>query len=269
MHINRQGKNVAVVGLGIVGTPVARWFGKEAYKYSLHEGTIDEVRKREYVFCCLPTPYKMHEGYSLDALHDVLRQLRKGQVVILKSTVLPGTTRLLAEKYKHLEFFFNPEFLREKYAQRDFVHPAMQILGITRKGAKHFGKAKRILASLPDGYMGNTIVKADIAESVKLLVNNFLAMKVVFANQFADFCKDHNVSYNHVVSLAIDDARLGDTHWHIAPDGYRGYGGSCFPKDVGAVATTGKLPLLKSIQRVNEKYRKGYIWTNGVWRKKH
>jgi len=178
--------------------------------------------------------------------------LKRPKTIIIKSSVIPGTIEALQKKYPRHKFLFNPEFLREVSAYEDFVNPDRQIVGYTNKSKK---VAKNILKILPKAPYAK-IVPAKTAETVKYMANSFLALKVVFANEFYGLCKSLNIDYNLVRQAVGEDKRIGHSHFVIDHQGYRGYGGSCFPKDVNAIIQLAKkrgldFTLLESMRKIN------------------
>jgi len=102
------------------------------------------------------------------------------------------------------------------------------------------------------------VIPSSEAEMVKYFGNAFLATKVIFANQICDLCKKIGIDYNIVKTVASYDPRIGSSHLTIFHDGYRGYGGACFPKDMKSLLQFAKsqkvgMELLKTADRINEK----------------
>jgi UDPglucose 6-dehydrogenase len=104
------------------------------------------------------------------------------------------------------------------------------------------------------------------AEMVKYLTNNFLSVKVAFANEMYDLCSTLNVDYNDVIDMAIYDERLGKSHWSVpGPDGDFGFGGHCFPKDLAAILSVTKEHdtvdnVLRAAQATNNSVRQNKDW---------
>lgn len=245
---------VGVIGTGFVGGSVIKWFRGCDY-YSLTEGSFDKVDRQKYIFLCLPTPFIKGKGFDISAIEENIKRLSPGKIIIIKSTLLPGTTQMLANKYPQHNFFFNPEFLVAKTAWEDFKKPKRQIVGYTRESNKTL--ANTILDMLPLSESGQFICSASEAEMVKLVSNCYLSLKVVFANQMYDYCKNKEIYYEDVIEMVTSgDDRIGASHWKIFHDGYRGYSGYCFPKDMGATIYDSKSKLLKVAHKLNDKYIK-------------
>ncbi|MFA6604142.1 MAG: hypothetical protein WCT10_04920 [Patescibacteria group bacterium] len=254
------GKKIGVIGVGWVGGAVSRYFqgaGHEVLLYDPPKGHADigVLAAADAIFVCVPTPFDpQHGGYISAYIDEAVAKIPGSKTVIIKSTVVPGTTASLQERFPQHRFMFNPEFLREKTATEDFLHPDRQIIGVTAASA---GEAEAILKILPAAPFSK-VVNSTEAETVKYFGNCFLALKVVFANQFYDVCAKLGIDYDAVKDCAAADPRIGPGHLQIFTDGYRGYGGGCFPKDVKTFAQFGDrigldLELLKTCDRINER----------------
>jgi len=248
---------IGIIGIGYVGGAVKYWFEKKKYPLYFYDkykgiGSIQEVNKAQIVFICVPTPFHKKEGLDDSAILESLKNLSGKKIVVIKSTILPGSTERFQKKFPPHKILFNPEFLRERTAYEDFIHPDRQILGVTQKSKS---VAKKIMNLLPKAPY-QKIVEAKEAEMVKYMANSFLAMKVVFANEFYDLCQKVGIDYNRVKEGVGKDRRIGESHFDIFQDGYRGYGGSCFPKDINTIikfASDDKInmPFLKKIREIN------------------
>ena len=245
---------VGVIGTGFVGGSVIKWF-KGCDFYSLNKGDWDKVDRQKYIFLCLPTPFDEYKGFELGALDENISRLSPGKMIIIKSTVLPGTTKMLADKYPQHTFFFNPEFLTARIAWKDFIKPKRQIVGYVNKKDK--GVALKILEMLPMSDEAQYICTASEAEMVKLVSNCYLATRVVLANQFYDYCESKGVDYEATIKMVTSgDKRIEPSHWEIFHEGYRGYSGYCFPKDMGAMIYDSGSELLECAHALNDKYFK-------------
>ncbi len=257
---------IGVVGIGFVGGAVAHWFeargqGDEVTRYDTHKGigSPDVIRSAEVVFVCVPTPF--HEdgrGYDDSAVEETLAFLVPSQIVVIKSTIVPGSTVRYQKRFPRLSILFNPEFLVAKTAQDDFLHPERQIVGFTPESRP---LAERILGMLPTASYAK-IMPAMEAELVKYFGNTFLATRVIFANQFFDLCRALGADYETVKAAAGADSRIGASHFNVLEGGYRGYGGACLPKDVAALLSFAEslkvqMSLLKEVQRINRKLLNG------------
>ena len=198
-------------------------------------------------------------GFDLSYVHDSISLLKSPKLVVIKSTVLPGTTAKLQEEHPQHRFIFNPEFLREVSAVEDFRSPDRQIVGVTAQSKE---EAKELLDLLPSAPF-TKIMPSQEAEMVKYFGNTFLAARVIFANQMYDLCQKTGIDYETVKDAASADPRVGPSHFTVDQDGYRGYGKKCLPKDTRALIQLGEsigieMQLLKTLEAIN------YELTGGV-----
>ncbi len=260
---------VGIIGLGFVGGSVRQWFenhtGHEMFYFDLYKkiGSVEEVNKAEVIFVAVPTPFHANGdnlvGYNDAAVHEALSNITDGHTVVIKSTVMPGTTRKFQERYPNKTILFNPEFLRELTAHDDFNFPDRQIIGYAR--ASDIGEAYEVLRLLPEAPY-KKVMPSDDAELVKYFGNVFLASKVIFANQMFDICQAVGASYNTIKDAAAKDPRIGASHLNVHDLGYRGYGGHCFTKDTRALRQFARsigvdTDFLDSMERINRKLTGG------------
>ena len=231
---------VAQIGNGFVGNALKKSFqlkGIDTIVYDKYQsiGSVEETFDSDILFLCLPTPYKNENGYDLSAIEENLSILSKNNyngVVVLKSTVLPGTTRSLSMKYK-LYIIHNPEFLTERTALQDFNNQEHIVLGVNNV----YGLNKLISlyeANYP--YAEISICSSEESESMKIMCNAFYAVKVQIFNEFYLFCEENGINYNIVKDLMLKNKWINPMHTNVpGPDGKLSYGGHCFPKDTSAL----------------------------------
>ncbi|GIW65718.1 MAG: hypothetical protein KatS3mg094_237 [Candidatus Parcubacteria bacterium] len=255
-------QKIGIIGLGIVGQTLFDWLKKEKFEVYGYDkfkniGSLEEVNKAKIIFLCLPTPYSPKTGYDLSALEENIKYFKTPKVFIVKSTLLPGTIEYFQKKYKIHQFLHNPEFLREKYPYEDFVKPVIQLVGYTQKSKN---LAEKILQLLPKASY-TKIVDSKISELAKLTINDFLALKVIFANQVYDLCQKLKINYDELREILENEPRLGKTHLKVFYEGYRGFGGKCLPKDLNALIYLYKKlkinpELFQFVWKLNYKYLK-------------
>jgi UDPglucose 6-dehydrogenase len=252
-------KIVAVMGVGWVGGALVRAFedaGFAVVKYDPPKGlgSRDELAAADVVFICTPTPFdEKAGGFDLSSVRASIDAIPGKATVVIKSTVLPGTTDMLQREFPQHRLMFNPEFLVQSKADDDMRHPDRQIIGVTDASRD---SAAAVMAILPAAPFSRIVAAAE-AETVKYFGNCFLAMKVVFAEQVYDLCEKAGVAYDVVKDCAAADPRIGASHLKVMHDGYRGYAGSCFPKDMRAFIQLGdslgaEMALLKTCERINQ-----------------
>lgn len=203
--------------------------------------TAESVADSDCIIIAVGTPSKndgqMEDRFIKQAARDIAEQLRpeKKTVVAVKSTVVPGTTDKLEtifhekNKIRGRDYFLcaTPEFLREGQAWHDFFHPDRIVLGTDAP------EAASVLRNLHNGISSDIIeTTPKTAEMVKYVSNSFLATKISFANQVARLCQALHVNVDEVFNAVGKDRRIGPAFFTAGT----GFGGSCFPKDVRALA---------------------------------
>jgi len=258
--------NIGIIGMGYVGDAITHAIEKGNYKragtsrssinvytYDIqpkdtrnHCKTIETVVKfAEIIFVCVPTPMRNDGLADTSIVEEVVSQIAsfpKQRIIVIKSTVPPGTTDRLQQLYPRHAIFFNPEFLTEKNSREDYINGPV-IIGKPEITSTILADQLLQLqtAFLMDaGEYGTiryaTVTNANTAEMLKYAANSFLATKVSFANEMAQIAEAIGVKWSEVVVHLREDERLGRTHWNVpGPDGKLGWGGSCFPKDVSAL----------------------------------
>tara|TARA_R110002020_G_scaffold431533_1_gene641587 strand:+ start:297 stop:1130 length:834 start_codon:yes stop_codon:yes gene_type:complete len=266
---------IGIIGQGYVGSAIKIGFEPhyelETYdKYDEDKSTCglsDMVAECEVIFVCVPTPMNTDGTCHTRIVESVVREIDEWvsryhkdikPIVVIKSTISPGTTDRLHRKYKNVDVIFNPEFLSEATFIEDFKNQNRIILGGVRRGTNLL---RQVYSKV---FPKTTIVKtgAKHAEMVKYFTNCFLATKVSFANEMKVLCDEIDIDYDKVVEYATYDERLGKSHWAVpGPDGNLGFGGHCLPKDVSALVNEyDGMELLKAVLQVNDKVRKNRDW---------
>ncbi|MBA6441677.1 MULTISPECIES: UDP-glucose dehydrogenase family protein [Streptomyces] len=208
--------------------------GLDSGRLAFIRDTRAAVAGAEVVFLCLPTPMGVGGAADLAAVEAVADQIRdalpRGSVVVNKSTVPVGTAERVAALLARpdVAVVSNPEFLREGYAVRDFLHPDRIVVGAADRDA-----ARRV-ADLYAG-LDAPLVLTDAAgaELAKYAANFFLAMKLSFANNLATLCEHFGADVDDVLTGIGHDPRIGSAFLKPGP----GWGGSCLPKDTHALLT--------------------------------
>lgn len=234
--------------------------GRLNFTTSLSEG----IKSAEVIFLALPTP-PGEDGsadlkYILGVADDLGPLLEDYVVIVDKSTVPVGTAekvRSAVAKNSKVDFdvVSNPEFLREGVAVEDFMRPDRVVVGTTSEAAK------KVMETLyaPLVRQGNPVIFMDerSAEMTKYAANSFLALKITFMNEIANLCERVGANVDHIRRGIGTDSRIGKRFLFAGI----GYGGSCFPKDVQALAKTSDdyaydFRTLKSVMAVNEDQKK-------------
>jgi len=243
-------KTIGIIGQGFVGNAVRvgmqhvfdiKAYDKDGNKFSNVNGIEDVVLNTDIAFVCVPTPMMKSGECDLKILNAALTEIqnqviaydKKNYIVVIKSTIPPGTTDRLNKLYTELDIVFNPEFLTEANSIEDYRNQNRIVLGGPQNATtivkRYF---ERAFPKVP-------IIKTSstIAEMIKYVTNTFLATKVSFANEMYQICDALDIDYDKVIEYARYDNRLGNTHWSVpGHDGDFGFGGHCFPKDIAALA---------------------------------
>jgi len=255
--------NIGIMGFGMVGGSLGRYFNQQSIPYVAYDPaknmqTLEDINRQDLVFICVPTPYVEGQGFDPSFVRQAITSLSPGKIVVIKSTVVPGTTEKLQKEFPQHKFFFNPEFLTESTADQDMCYPDRQVLGYT---SESFSVAGDIMLLLPLAPF-EKLMPATAAEMVKYFNNSWFATKVVFANQIYDICNKLGIDYNTVKDSAAADKRVGRSHLDVEHKGYRGYGGKCLPKDTRSLIQLGdevgaKMELLKVVEEINNRLTGG------------
>ena len=268
---------IGIIGQGYVGTAIKSGFEKyyelETYdKFSTSKSTVnlhDLVLLSDVIFVCVPTPMNVDGSCYIGIVEEVVSEVNEisissesNPIVVLKSTVPPGTTDRLNKKCKGINIIFNPEFLTEANFIEDFKNQTRIILGGTRKGTNLL---RQVYSKVfPTAHIIKT--GSITAEMVKYMTNAYLATKVSFSNEIKQICDKLDIDYDKVVEYAILDERLGKTHFGVpGPDGDCGFGGHCLPKDINALISVAQefgieAEVLEAVVKTNDKVRENRDW---------
>jgi len=244
---------IGIIGRGFVGAAVQFGFSAntgcdaEVKVYDKEPNrslnTLDEVvNESDFIFLSVPTPANLDGSVNLDivdeALSSVNEIINRDNIILLRSTMIPGSTKNFQKKYPKLNLVFNPEFLTERSAKFDFINQSRYILGgdpkNTAKVAEmyrwRFGKSISVVET-------NTAT----AELIKYMNNCFFATKVSFMNEMKLVSDACNADWETAVDGFIRDGRIAHSHTNVpGHDGKLGFGGVCLPKDIMAMIDLGK-----------------------------
>lgn len=262
---------IGIVGYGFVGKALEKGLNSnvEILKIDPKLNTVISDLKLfnpDVLFICVPTPMDKDLSQDISILKEVLNQIKLidiNTLVVLKSTVLPNNIEIINKIFPN--FIYNPEFLREKHAEEDFINSPLIIFG---------GSNKNSLESLKEVYLNHTkcintnyiFTDAIAASFIKYSINSFLATKVTFFNELNSLFSDSNSkeSWNNLINIISQDERIGSSHMNVpGHDGRKGFGGACLPKDASAFFMYSEnqkrpLNLLKNVININNDIRKLY-----------
>ena len=245
---------IGIIGKGFVGSAVAHGFSAQTgYSAEIRifdkdpirsENSLEKtVNQSDFIFLSVPTPASNTGQIDLSIVEEALSEIDKinksdSNIVLLRSTVTPGTSLMLQKKFSNLRIVFNPEFLTERSALFDFINQSRVILGGDSKYTK---KVKDLYRHRFGDYLPVIETNYETAELIKYMNNLFFATKVSFLNEMKLVADKTNVDWDKAMEGFVMDGRVGHSHLSVpGPDGKLGFGGSCFPKDIQAMINFGK-----------------------------
>ena len=235
--------NLGLIGNGFVGNALYQNLKKE-YDFLIYDRDVSKANCNslkelcttcDLIFVALPTPMYESGECDLSIIFGVMAEIAEHAnevIVVLKSTVVPGTCDKINSLYPGINLVFSPEFLTEKNSVNDFKECNRVIFSGNESDTL---KCERVFKKVfPNKDYLHTDWKS--AEMVKYFLNTFLATKVSFANEMHQICESLHINYNKMLELALYDERINKTHFLVpGPDGDYGFGGTCFPKDINAL----------------------------------
>lgn len=253
MSKEKKIKMAAVIGLGFVGSALHKSFalkkveplgGYDRYKNG-GIGSLEECLDAPILFLCLPTLYdEVHGEYDKSAIKETVANLANYEyqgVIVIKSTVEPGTTDELSKKYPALTIMHNPEFLSAATAFHDFHNQTHIVLG---QGIHCSDESVKLVHDFYHKYYPTAEIsecKAIESESMKSFVNSFYSVKIQFFNELYLLCQKQGSDFEVIKSLMLKNDWINPMHTQVpGHDGKLSYGGACFPKDTNALLQTMK-----------------------------
>ena len=247
-------QKIGVIGNGFVGGAVKFGFSPQTgcdaevrvYDKNPNKSThvLEEtVNESDFIFLSVPTPVNKNGSINIKILESVLDDISevhsgKDNAILIRSTVVPGTTWKLQTKYPQLNILFNPEFLTERSANYDFINQSRFIIGNSGQQTS-WAKSEEFVELLKDRFGDCIAVQEtnyETAELIKYMNNCFFATKVSFMNEMYQIAEKIDANWDEAVNGFVSDGRIGHSHLDVpGPDGKFGFGGSCFPKDIQAM----------------------------------
>ena len=256
---------IGIIGYGVVGKAADMTFSKffEVVKYDkyLDLDSFDLLNEVDMIFIMVPTPFNLDlEKSDESAIIESLEKLQSigfssEKPVVIKSTVTPGSCNIYKSRFD-LEIIFNPEFLRESTTPfEDFKNQHTVVLGTDNKAAykqvkEMYGK---VLSSDTEYFHTDFIT----AEMIKISQNVTLASRVAVANIIYDSCKRNGADYEKLQKIGFDRFDVLGPHMVQVPgpDGKRGFGGKCLPKDINAFSKYYDSKIISQIISYNNSLR--------------
>lgn len=266
--------DISIIGNGFVGNAIYENF-KTILKCRIYDvqpkksfNTLEECLESDVIFVCLPTPMMHADGgkCNLKIIKNFFINLPNNlkSIFVIKSTVPIGTTKILQEIRKDLKIIHNPEFLTAANSVNDFKNAERNIYGGSYENCKIVADIIKIIS--PNAI--DVFVSSDESEAIKYFSNSYLATKVIYFNLAYDLCNKLNLNYDNIIKGITLDSRIGPSHTLVpGPDGDRGFGGTCFPKDISALIEIYKqnnlnCDILLNIWSYNKQIRKKWDWAN-------
>lgn len=279
MTVDVKKYNFGIVGYGFLGTAVAHGFGLHADikiydKFMDYDSLEDVVEHAEVIWICLPTPMNIETGeIDLGIIEENLEKINlmvkpeDKKIIVIKSTVVPGSTRKFAERYQNLHFTMNPEFLTARNNRLDFICASRIIIGSDEEWISdrmeeiyryRFGNSTPIYRC---GW--------EAAELTKYGANCFFAVKISYFNYIHSLCEHLGLEFDEVRDMILSDGRIGRSHANVPGwDGQKGYSGACLasdsmiltnkgPKDISEVTTNDMLynsDGFTSVSKIGSRY---------------
>ena len=232
---------IGIIGNGFVGSATAllECEGNDVFIYDLNHDkckpkglSLSDLDDCCVVFVCVPTPMREDGSCNLDFVEGVVEEVSKivlRQKIVIRSTVPVGTS-------EELGVCVMPEFLTEANWKNDFINCKSWVVGEDNPAMRTSLSIGRIFQTAQKQgkieHLNFSACTTKEAELIKLVRNTFLATKVSFFNEVETFCRAMNISYENVRKTVALDNRIGGSHTAVpGPDGKKGFGGTCFPKD--------------------------------------
>ena len=234
--------NIGIIGYGFVGKALFNALNDDVTVLKVDPKlgtTVEQLKKFEpdCTFLCLPTP--MHDDGSQDIsiVMETLLKIKEIDItslIVIKSTIHPGNIQRIQKIFP--DFVYNPEFLREKYADDDFINSKLIVFGGKKSSRDKLGEIYEKYTRCRTKEYINTDPEA--ASLVKYAINSFLATKVIFFNELKSLLVSSNSTekWENFIEIISKDNRIGSSHMNVpGHDGRNGFGGACLPKDSSAI----------------------------------
>lgn len=235
--------NIGIIGVGKVGSAVKFGFEiKRGHNVFVHDKKFDNTSLKnvfensEMIFICVSTPQREDGSCDISSVESICAEINalaknqeKKKDVVIKSTVEPGTTDQLAQKFDFIRFAMNPEFLLERSAIHDFCHQDICVIGTHYDD--FYDKIVKAHGNLAAEYIKTVPINAEI---VKYFCNVFNSTRIIFANLFYEVAMKVGADYNECKEIAVKRHNMIDSYLDCN-ENLRGFGGACLPKDTKAM----------------------------------
>jgi UDPglucose 6-dehydrogenase len=259
-------KKIGIIGLGYVGKAFYRFFGSH-YQTTAYDSDHDvlyydkaQVSDVDVAVICVPTPSRPDRRCDTSIVEEVIDWC-KAELIIIKSTIEPGTTENLIEKYKK-RIVFSPEYCGESSYwspypwDREIKECPFFIFGGRPKDTAEAVNLYLPICGPVKKYVQTGATEAEMA---KYMENSFFATKIAFVYEIAQICKRTGVDYNTVREIWLNDPRINPMHTAVFENNIKPFGGKCLPKDLNALIAYAEevlgyqAGLLKEVMASNER----------------
>ena len=261
---------IGIIGYGFVGKSLHRGLNDSVTVMNIDpllENNIEDLSNfnPNVIFICVPTPMNEDKSQDITIIKSVIDEILHNNIdslIVLKSTVLPNHIKEIQNLIPR--FVYNPEFLREKHADEDFIKSNLIVFGGNPENTHELAKIyKEYTKCMCKEYIHTDATAASL---IKYTINSFLSLKVIFFNELKSLFDESgsNESWSNFVDSLSRDIRIGSSHMQVpGHDGRLGYGGACLPKDANAlneysIKLKNKLNLLDASIKINNQLRSFY-----------
>ncbi len=253
---------IGFIGQGYVGKNYADDFesrGHSIIRYAKEEpycANKDKIKDCEVVFVAVPTP-TTEGGYDASIIRSVLSLTNAGAIIVLKSTIFPGLTKVIQKEFPDRIVMHSPEFLSEATAAYDAAHPFLNVIGVSNNSAEHRRAAELVLAILPEAPL-KSIVTSEEAELIKYAHNCSAYTQIIFFNLMYDLAQKFGADWKAIEEVLKADPHIPNRYASPVHKSGRGAGGHCFIKDFAALRevykkTAGDLDGTKVLESMEQK----------------
>ena len=260
---------VGFIGQGFIGKNYADDFERRGYttvRYALEEPYVanrDKIKDCDFVLIAVPTP-TTPSGFDYSIVRSAISLVGKGKVAVIKSTIVPGTTKELQAEFPDRIVFYSPEFLSEATAAHDASYPFMNIVGLTEDSPRQKTVAEKLHTILPDAPFSQTCSSTE-AEIIKYSHNGSGYTQIMFFNLMFDLANYHGCNWNMIRRAIEADPLVNNRYARPIHKSGRGAGGHCFIKDVAAlraeysekIGNEAGVALFEAMERKNIELLKG------------